>query len=106
MASEKFEDTAAIDQRDPIDDFEKHGLESTKEELAYSPEKVPSLTSGDSEEKIEEVAKADGLPVVVREIVSLEDRPEDLTITFRYISIQCYPLQIAVDDNNLFICWS
>ncbi|KAJ2957088.1 hypothetical protein NQZ79_g7145 [Umbelopsis isabellina] len=43
------------------------------------PSTTPSLDSGDDEEKIEQVAEEDGLPVVVREIVSLEDHPEDLS---------------------------
>jgi hypothetical protein len=76
--------TATSDKRGSEDALESLSVKSTKEDLAYSPEKEPSLTSGDSEEKIEQVAETEGLPVIVREIVSLEDRPEDLTITFRY----------------------
>lgn len=87
MASEQLADTASIDKTGPEDALESLSARTTKEDLAYSPEKEPSLTSGDSEEKIEQVAEAEGLPVVVREIVSLEDRPEDLTITFRYASL-------------------
>lgn len=64
-------------------DCSDRSIKSTKEELVYS-EKEPSLTSGDDEAKIEQVAEAEGLPLVVREIVSLEDRPDDVTITFRY----------------------
>lgn len=49
-----------------------------------TPSTTPSLDSGADEEKIEQVAEEDGLPVIVREIVSLEDHPEDVNITFRY----------------------
>ncbi|KAG2185685.1 hypothetical protein INT44_002478 [Umbelopsis vinacea] len=84
MVSERLTDTTTDDKRGSEDALESLSVKSTKEDLAYSPEKEPSLTSGDDEEKIEQVAEAEGLPVIVREIVSLEDRPEDLTITFRF----------------------
>lgn len=83
MDSQPAAEVATGDTQHTKVDGSDRSVKSTKEELFYS-EKEPSLTSGDDEAKIEQVAEAEGLPLVVREIVSLEDRPDDVTITFRY----------------------
>lgn len=99
MASQAAAEAPTVDSKHATEDG--RSVKSAKDGSAFYLEKEPSLTSGDDEEKIEHVAHEEGLPVVVREIVSLEDRPDDLTITFRYVRGQIINISLLVLNSVL-----